>query len=160
MTAKTVTEQLAATIKDHASTHPDPQHYRGYDWWHLTEEEEYVFSLELEDMALLVATFEIYEAILDIAHTDFRGTDLCNKAQLEFDWLTHREPKLAEWQRFAALFGTSFRKAHAYFEKRNFWDVRNGIWHCLSDRIPTDTLEFFLAIRILRLDQKLVVRGL
>jgi hypothetical protein len=48
-TGPKVKEKIEAEIiESEAKLQGDPQFYHGWDWWHLSEEEEFVFDIKLE----------------------------------------------------------------------------------------------------------------
>jgi len=104
----------------------------GYDWFNLSEHEAIVFGLSLDDLPALVSVWMAFEAVMDICDM-FERPDaaLLAAVRSELPWLRHsmesRSLECHEFQKFAKLFGVSNRMAHAWFSKRDFWDVRCGI---------------------------------
>lgn len=106
----------------------------GYDWFNLSEHEAIVFGLGLDDLPALVSVWMAFEAVMDICDM-FERADaaLLDAVRCELPWLRQsieaRALECHEFQKFAKLFGVSNRMAHAWFSKRDFWDLRCGIIH-------------------------------
>ena len=103
------------------------ENYRGTDYDYLHEFEEATFLLDIHDIMNIAPVYEMYEAIVDIAHTEFHDTPLCIEAQKELPWLSKGEINEPEWKRFAKLFDISNRKAHCFYWKVSFWELREGL---------------------------------
>ena len=63
------------------------EHLKGYDWFQLSPEEEFVFQMSIEDLPRVAAAYDAYGAIAGIVHNDLHGTQLCKDAMKEFDWI-------------------------------------------------------------------------
>lgn len=96
-----------------------PDRYRGPDWWQLSEAEEDVFGLVLEDMPRLLEVWVLYEDAIDIT-SYVRDTSIITEIREVCDWLTPLLVDRAEWTRFSKLFGVPRRLAEAYYDKW-FW---------------------------------------
>ena len=104
----------------------------GDDWFELTEEEARIFGLNLADLPSLVAVWTAFETVLGIADSlPHASAALVEDVRAELPWLAGsiewRALECYEFQRFAALFGVSYRKAHAWHAKCDFHDIRSGI---------------------------------
>lgn len=114
--------------------------YRGADWMQLTEAEEQVFDLTLAAMPALVATFIEWEVL--IGQTDegewHEMKDAAAAIRAEHPFIEAIRARRAAgtltpgevvegFQQFAALFGISYRAAHAFHYKRLFWDIRRRL---------------------------------
>ena len=121
------TIQRLAEINEKHRLSYNTTNWRGYDWWQLSEEDEFVFSLDLEDMPLLIAVFSVYQCVLPITDSDLSKEEyeFCRATISEFSWFTKDNIEEKEWLRFAALFGISNRTAMAFHQKHYFWEVRN-----------------------------------
>lgn len=108
--------------------------YRGNDWWQLSEAEEEVFGIELEDVPALASAWSIYEGIADIAHNEFHDTDLSRTVQAAYPWIVaplwvdQRVNELETWQRFARMLGIPSRRGFQWYFKRHFDDEHVNIY--------------------------------
>ena len=114
----------------------DYDRYRGGDWHRLSQSEEDVFELTLEQMPILVAVYNAYEGVVSICYNDIYGEkQLCTAVREELE-LTEGLSSLNEFQKFAKLFDVPYRLAHAFYYKHDFWLARCGILR-FSDEIET-----------------------
>lgn len=104
-----------------------PENYRATDYAYLYEFEETAFSLDIYDIMNIAPVYAMYEAIVDRAYTEFHNTPLCIKAREALPWLSKGEINELEWRRFAKLFDISNRKAHCFYWKVSFWELREGL---------------------------------
>lgn len=125
MSSKTAVDDLAAFIQQTQAdwaNDPDNPTYRGSDWWQLSEEEEQVFSLSLDDMPELVGTWGAYQLVLENWHEEPFIT-----ARSELPWLAKCEDNQHDWQRFATLFSVPEKNAAAFYWKDHFWTERSPL---------------------------------
>ena len=133
-------ERLKIWFSKEVATKPrDSTAWRGGDWMQLSEAEEEVFGLTLDDMAEASTAYMAWESILGL--TEF-GLDkdsglqdaLCDtypflaEARRSVDTvpLDHSDMR-ASWREFAALLGIGTRVSTAFFAKMRLWEVRKGI---------------------------------
>lgn len=130
---------LAADLQTHFRAALDPglplDRYSGPDWFQLTRAESEVFGLALDELPALVAAFEMFQAIADIAHNDFARTPLCATAQSGLGFIQPGACDLGAWSRFAGLLGIPSRLAFAWFGKHQFWLERQGLITRFDDDI-------------------------
>jgi hypothetical protein len=129
---KTLKDQLAAEIADAEAL--DPARYRGGDWYHLTDEEEFVFDIDRDRFPRMVTTWSCYEAFKLIADHETWSEDLITEARAQHpEWC---EPGIStgEFQAFAKEFaGLTFRESDAFYSKNKYWCVRVGIMQFSDD---------------------------
>lgn len=125
-------DQLAAEIAKAEAL--DPATYRGFDWYHLTDNEESVFDIERGRFPRMVTTWSCYEAFKRIADDGTWSEDLITEARaLHPEWC-EAGISTAEFQAFAKEFaGLTFREAKAIYAKIDFWNIRAGITHFRDD---------------------------
>ncbi len=104
-----------------------PERFSGPEYAYLLEAEEVIFDLDLHDIKNILPTFDVFEAIAGRSHNEFYGTPLCIEARKAFPWISKGQVRELEWQRFAKLFGITNRKAHCFFWKVSFWELRKGL---------------------------------
>lgn len=104
----------------------DLEGYRGYEWFQISDEEMMIFRLSLDQMPRLVAVYELYEAATGL-RSDVISDEQVESLRSECPWLPQRETSTSDFQRFAKLFGVSYRAAHAFFTRQGFWAVRFGL---------------------------------
>lgn len=139
MSATPATDRLRAWIEERCSA-ADLDAYRGHDWMQLTAAEDEVFDLALAVMPAVSMVSSEWEALIGRAHgalwPEMPSAAAAIRAEHPFievirgkhaaDTLTASE--LVEgFQKFAALFGVSYRAAHAFHYKRLFWDIRRNL---------------------------------
>ena len=106
----------------------EPNHFFGYDWYQITDEEMAVFQLRPEEMSWLVEVSDAYSAIKDVSHNDIHGNkELCSAVRKDLNIKPDRCFSLNEFSEFAKHFGVSYRNSKAIYWKMDFWCVRNGI---------------------------------
>ncbi|WP_319529064.1 hypothetical protein [uncultured Cohaesibacter sp.] len=110
--------------------------YRGDEWFQVTDAEEQVFGLGPDDMPAMAVLWDWFELMLGLVEP-YEGCglteDLIRDVRKELDWLEEllREPvptvSSELFTKFASYFGVTNRKAHAFYCKYEFWQVRRGI---------------------------------
>jgi hypothetical protein len=122
----TLKEQLEAEI---ASAEAEARHWQpGWDWHHLSDEEEAVFEIDRDRFPRMVTAFSCYEGFKLITMGDVWDTDLIEQARQAYpQWCDEQIYTVREFQDFAKEFaGLSAREAHAMFRKQEFWNIRAG----------------------------------
>lgn len=141
MSATPATDRLRAWIKEFGLARAgELDAYRGHDWMQLTEAEEEVFDLALADMAAVSTVFHEWEALIGRVDgelwPEMPSAAAAIRAEHPFIEVIRRKhaadtlaaSELVEgFQQFAALFGVSYRTAHAFHYKRLFWDIRHHL---------------------------------
>jgi hypothetical protein len=106
-----------------------PDHFRGYDWFQLREDEEEVFAIKRNRFPRMVVAWYAYEVLLDQADSveyDFDREEVL-ASQRHFKFQPQR-PALRDFQKFAKEYaGLTYREAEAMFSKITFWNIRTGI---------------------------------
>lgn len=141
MTTAPATDRLRAWVATQDSVRAAGlDAYRGSDWMQLTEAEEQVFDLTLAAMPALTTVFVEWEVLIGQsdggAWPEMDGAAAAIRAEHPFieairskrtaGTLTPSEV-VGGFQQFAALFGISYRTAHAFHYKRLFWDIRRRL---------------------------------
>lgn len=129
-----IRRDIESGTKNYAVSH-------GYDWFNLTAAEAEVFELELHDLPSLVAVWCAYEAVLAVCDMMPISEELRAQFLTEQPWLADSQKgaivDAVEFQRFAKLFGVSYRKAAAWYAKNNFWLTRTGITYFADEKKGT-----------------------
>jgi hypothetical protein len=105
-----------------------PGCFRGYDWFQLSEEEEWVFDINRERLPRMVVTMELYEAIctiIDPRHAGFSDEEVAAaKARLRLKGNETFEEYLNVSTAFGGL---TAREAFSYYWKHEFWHHRQHL---------------------------------
>ena len=107
------------------------------DWHYLTPEEEIVFAIDRKRFRRMVVTWERYEQFKGVSESS--GFDAQTEAARRAypQWCGPGKDKvLDQWEfaDFAKEFGAlTIREAVAFFQKYQFWCVRNGITRYKDD---------------------------
>jgi hypothetical protein len=105
-----------------------PDCFRGYDWFQLSAEEEWVFDINRERLPRMVVTMELYEAICTIVapeHAGFSHEEVASaKARLKLKG----NETFEEYVKLATVFGgLTPREAFSYYWKHEFWCHRQHL---------------------------------
>jgi len=125
--------QLQITL---ANDRPTEQ-FRGFDWFHLTREEELVFAIDPAHFPRMITVWAAYELFMELVS---EGSFTCAPEIVKAE--RNRRADIVEmgvsingFQQFAKEYtGMPFREAHAMFCKHQFWLVRNGISEYSDER--------------------------
>lgn len=122
---KTLKDQLAAEIAKAEAL--DPAQFRGGDWYHLTDEEEFVFDIDRDRFPCMVTVWACYDAF-KVAHDPTWDEDLISSAREQYPQWYEPGYSIGEFSAFAKEFaGLTFREATAIYAKIEFWNIRVGI---------------------------------
>lgn len=126
---KDVIEQLQEIVAQERedTLAQNSERFSGPEYAYLLEAEEIVFDLSPDDIKIILPVFDMYEAIADRAYNEFHNTPLCSEARKVFSWISQNTIDEQEWRRFAKMFGISNRKAHCFYWKVSFWELRKGL---------------------------------
>lgn len=109
----------------------DPDHYRGEDWWQLSEAEQDVFDLQPAQWPRLILTFYCFQAFTGEASTAEFDDGLVAAAREQFpQWYEEGEDadRRRHFLAFAAEFGgVANRDAFATLRKQEAWDLHSGV---------------------------------
>lgn len=131
----TLKDEIASQIAK--TSQEDPGVYRGNDWFHLTEEEEFVFAIDRKRFPAMVVAWSAFESFLKLVSPEERGFDPSGiRAERK------RRPDLVKkgmctdgFQHFCKEFtDLTFREGHAMYMKHKFWLVRQGIIHYSDEK--------------------------
>ena len=119
-------DEIASQID--AANKREAGHYRGQDWFHLTEAEEAVFAIDRKRFPAMVVAWSAYESFLKLVDEtgfDARAVEAERKRRTD---LVKKGMSADGFQHFCKEFtDLTFREADAMFEKHQFWLIRNGI---------------------------------
>jgi len=133
---KTLKDQLAAEIaKVERQAEADPEHFRGFDWWQLNIEEEYVFDIDRDRFPCMVTVWACYDAFKLCADDPTWEEDLISAAREQYPQWCEPGISIGEFQAFAKEFaGLTFREAKAIYAKIDCWNVRVGLTTYADER--------------------------
>lgn len=121
-----IEERMKDFVRSEIKNKPRPyaQKY-GYDWCDLSEEEEFIFGLELRDLPLLVNVWGAFCVMTDVADIIDLPKDIVEQFRRENPWITIGDVNENEWEKFSKIFNVKRRKAVAWFWKMYFYELRN-----------------------------------
>lgn len=121
-------EKIKDIVRHAIKTEPRPYAEKyGHDWCDLSEEEAYIFRLELRDLPILVNVWAAFLDIIDIWDMARIPLELCEQFRKDNPWLKKRSMEEDEWLKFSEIFNLSRRKSKAWYWKNYFREVRMGL---------------------------------
>ena len=131
---RTLKDQLEYKIA--RAERPDiPRHYRGGDWYQLTDEEEAVFAIDRARFPRMITVWECYQAFKRIVNDAGFDSALIEQARQQHpEWcdpgLPRPDVSANEFVNFAKAYDAlTVREAYAIYAKYEFWEVRHGVVH-------------------------------
>jgi hypothetical protein len=128
---RTLKDQLESEIARAERRAADaPRHYKGRDWFQLTDEEEAVFAIDRARFPRMIAVWECYQTFKGIEHGGFDNALIEQARQLHPEWCGPDTPVISdrEFAAFAREYGgMTLREGFATYAKQYFWQDRNGI---------------------------------
>lgn len=127
-THPTLKDQLEAEIARAERRAAD--HYKGRDWFQLTDEEQAVFAIDRARFPRMIAVWECYENFKGIVSPQLFDRALTEQARQQHPEWCQVPPDVSanEFAAFAKEYGgLTFREAYAFFAKHEFWEVRKGV---------------------------------
>lgn len=118
----------AAVADSEAKLQKEPKFYHGADWWHLSEEEEFVFAIKRERWPPMMTVWLAYDVVIGLA--DYGEFNLTDKEVDAARWRCglHCGHDLKEFGTFCKEYGgLTYREAEAVYSKMTFFNVRSGI---------------------------------
>ena len=103
------------------------EHLKGDNWFQASPAEQEVFQLDPLNMARVIAVFDAYLEIADIAVKGSHGIPFCEEVRKAFPWIEQGRTAEDTFRRLAGLFGVSNRQASAFYWKHAFWEDRQGL---------------------------------
>ncbi len=118
-------DEVAAKIAEAEKNAAD---YRGYDWWQLTDEEQWVFDIDFERFPRMITALFLFEGFHGMADTDDARTESMDAERTARPDLIEKGYSTDGFQHFAKEYADmSYREGHAVFAKNQWWSVRQGI---------------------------------
>ncbi len=132
----TAIEQMKAHFAKALAKPVDLASYEGFEWWQLDPAEGFIFGLDVADMPALVTAWDLFEAVADIAHTEFHNTPLCIEVRAALPFVKQGQLDAIQWEQFARVLGIRGRTARAWFYKFLFAEERDGGHSFTDDDMP------------------------
>lgn len=107
----------------------DPTHYRGFDWWQLSDAEKLVFAIDPERWPRMMVAIAAYDVFLELTDAEELGysQEAVQRLRRERSDLLQLGTDPLSFAQFATAYaGLTLRDAEAAYWKNRFWLARTG----------------------------------